>query len=360
MTVGVTVAGSHGCKSCTLRYPPGNTASTVSLTRTGNTIVISPLVPFTAEFNGTRYTFNDVRLFYPSPIRVEGIQADAVIQCIDSTNLMILIPLQKAASGNGSSFEFLSPIASRLDPATADGMGLKDNPVEDPKIMASGDFVAKLMEYARVKRAQAAGDTYNTISVPTGQNWALTNLVKESDPYFTWVNSGLEQYTRSDSDCDRYIGWRATKGAQVIFYQNPVPIAQDDFVRLTSTVGPVKPADVLSPVTNPLYMPGKATGCRVPLPPLKLPKIHIDAKVTDLMMYAFMLAAVLLAVVLAVAIVNSDALDQFGKGFARLFSWGTPAKASAAPAGSAPPPDPMAGLGALAAAAGKKGINLPK
>jgi len=334
MSVGVTVAGSHGCKTCNLKYPPSNTASTVSLTRDGNMIVIKPLVPFTVVFNEKPSTFSDIRLFYPSPIRVEGVQADAVIQCVDGTKLTILIPLKKAVSGSGLSFEFLAPITSRLDPATADGMGIKDEPVEDPEIMKSGSALAKGLESYRVSRAKAAGDSYNTITVPTGQNWALTNLVKETDAYFTWVNSDLEQYTRADSLCDRYIGWRSTSGAQVIFYQNPVAIPQDDFAKLTATVGPVLPSEVLSPVMNPLYMPGKATGCTTPLPSLKLPKLQVDAKLYDLMMYIFLLAAVLLAVVVAVAVVNSDAVDQFAKGFARLFSWGTPAKASTA----APPP----------------------
>ena len=343
MSVGVTVAGSQGCKTCKLTYPQGNTASTVSLTRHGNMIVIKPLVPFTAVFNGRTATFAEIRLFYPSPVRVEGVQADAVIQCVDGTNLMVMIPLKKAGSGRGLSFEFLAPITSRLDPTTADGMGIKDEAVEDPEIMKTGSFYEKVTEVKRVMAAKAAGDSYNTITVPTGQNWALTNLVTDADPYFTWVNSDLEQYTRADSECNRYIGWRSTTGSQVIFYQNPVAIPEADLVKLTTTVGPVIPEDVIAPVMNPLYMAGRATGCTAPLPPLKLPKMQLDAKLADLMMYIFLLAAVLLAVVVAVAIVNSDSLDRFAKGFARLFSWGTPAKAPAAP----PPvqaPDPLAML----------------
>jgi hypothetical protein len=352
MSVGVTVAGSHGCKSCELTYPQSNTSSVVDVTRKGNMIVMMPPLPFTAVFNGIKATFTEVRLFYPSPIRIEGVQADAVVQCVDD-QLTILIPLKKAEGAGGLSGKFLNTITSRLSPASAEGLGLPDNPEEDPKIMESKNFFAILRERSRVIQAKAAGTSYLTINVQTGQDWALTNLVKETDPYFTWVNSSLEQYTRADTECVRYIGWRSTSGAQVIFYQNPVAILEADFNKLTATVGPVKPSDVLSPVTNPLYMAGKATGCKPPLPPLKLPSMKLDAKLSDLVMYIFLLAVVLLAVIFAVAIVNSDSLAQFGKNFMRVFSWGTPAKASAA---AAPPPNP---LGAVAALATKKGIPLP-
>jgi hypothetical protein len=357
MNAGVSVAGSRGCKSCSLVYPQSNTASMVSVTRKGNMIVMTPSVPFTAVFNGIKATFSDVRLFYPSPIRIEGVQADGVIQCVDD-NLTILIPLKKSEGGSGLSSQFLTPVASRLNPANAEGLGLPDNPQEDPKIMESKNFFAMLIERNRVAQAKAAGTSYLKIDVPTGQDWALTNLVKDTDPYFTWVNSTLEQYTRADYECVRYLGWRSTSGAQVIFYQNPVPILEADFNRLTVTVGPVKPSDVLSPVTNPLYRAGKATGCSPSLPPLKLPSMKLDSKLSDFVMYIFLLAVMLLAVVFAVAIVNSDSLAQFGKGVMRLFSWGTPAKAAAAP--SAAPPNPLGGLGALAALAGKKGIPIPK
>lgn len=345
MNAGVSVAGSRGCKSCSLVYPQANTASTVSLTRKGNMIVMTPSVPFTAVFNGIKATFTDVRLFYPSPIRIEGVQADGVVQCADD-NLTILIPLKKSEGASGLSAQFLNTIVSRLNPATAEGMGLPDNPEENPKIMESKDFFAILMERIRVANAKAAGTSYLKVNVPTGQDWALTNLVKDTDPYFTWVNSSLEQYTRAEYECARYLGWRSTGGAQVIFYQNPVPILETDFNRLTVTVGPVKPSDVLSPVTNPLYMAGKATGCKPVLPPLKLPSMKLDSKLSDFAMYIFLLAVVLLAVVFAVAIVNSDSLAQFGRGFVRLFSWGTPAKASAAP--PPPPPGPLGALTALA------------
>ena len=307
MNVGITVAGSEGCKGCTLSFPLGNTASEVVLTRDKNTIVIKPLSPFAAIFNGRQAVFTEVHLYHPAPLRVEGIQADAVLQCI-SGDTFLFIPLAKSAGGGGRSIDFLNAIAAQLDPETSVGLGIvnKDS------------------------------NQYEKPTVHTGGDWALTMLVSGTDPYFTWVNSELEQYTKFDSGCDRYIGWKSKTGAQVIYFQNPVSVSSADIEKLTRTAGPVMPDEVLSTVQHPLYSAGEAKNCKPPLPKLKMPTFKMDKGLKDFMMYFILLAASLLAIVLAIAFINSDILKPFAAGLTRLFSWRTPK-----PGVALPPPGVM-------------------
>jgi hypothetical protein len=156
-------------------------------------------------------------------------------------------------------------------------------------------------------------------------------LVSGTDPYFTWVNSELEQYTKSDSTCDRYIGWKSKEGDQVIYFQNPVSISASDIETLTATVAPVMPSEVLETVQHPLYSAGTAKNCPPVLPSLKVPTFKMDKKLTEFITYFLLFAATLLGIVVAIAFVNSDIIKPVAAGFTRLMSWRTPKPGSVAP-----------------------------
>ena len=229
LNTGVTVADSKRCTKCSLSFPAGNTTAAASLTRDMNTLVLRPFAPFAATFDDKQFSFSELRLFYPAPIKIEGVQADAVLQCVDGDSLMIFIPLKKS-DVTSPSLQFLSPVVEHLTPLTADGLGAVDS--------ISGQ--------------------YKQLSIATGQTWSISTLVSGTDPYFTWTNSALEQYTRRDGKCDRYIGWRSTPGPKVIYFQNPVGVLSADILKLMQITGPVLPSSVLKAVTNPMYSPGVA------------------------------------------------------------------------------------------------------
>ena len=239
--VGLSIATSEQCASCSLSFPLGNTASASAMTRDKNTIVLRPFSPFVAVFNGRQFTFSELLLYYPAPLRVEGVQADAVLQCNSGTELEIFIPLKKGST-TGDSGAFLSAVSQRLDPATSAGLGIVN---KDSK-------------------------AYERFDIVTGKDWSLTNLVTTSAPYFTWVDSKLEQYVKAELMCDRYIGWRSKPGPQVIYFQNPVSVSAADIDRLTATVGAVMPNTVLSSITQPLYFSGRAN-CPAPAAKPKTP-----------------------------------------------------------------------------------------
>lgn len=323
---GIRVATSRECVSCSLVFPGANTTSTVSMTRDGNTLVITPFSPLTATFNGRQAVFREVRIYYPAPIKVEGVQADAVVQFVDEGNIEIFVPIGKSAGNAGTSFGFLSNLVSNLDVTTSEGLGIVD---PDTK-------------------------KYVTTTPVTGQNWSLTNLVTPTDPYFTWVDGKLEQYTRMDWGCDRYIGWRATAGSQIIYFQNPVPVSDTDINKLTTTIGGVRPEDVITTLANPLYSPGEAKNCP-PVPiKLKLPTFDSNKGMADFIQYVIVVIAAILGIVAALAFMRSQGI-QGAVGMVR--TWMTPRKPGgtvAAPtAAAAPSPGLSSALSAANVLKGK-------
>jgi hypothetical protein len=307
MNVGITVAKSQTCQSCVLTFDQANTSSGVTVTRKGGALRVTPFAPFTITFNGRQAVFTELAIFRPAPLRVEGVQADVVVQFIDGQNLILFVPLMKADGGSGPGFSFLSPITSRLDPATSTGLGVfkKDT------------------------------STYDTLDISTGQDWSITNLVDNSDPYFTWSNSELEEYVKMDTECTRWIGWRQKPGAQVIYFQNPVSVSRSDIDAINNTLSSVKPNDVLSPVMNPLYVAGKPKNCKPVLPQFKFPKTSEDKTTANFVLGFFMVVIVFLSIVIAVAFVNSDLMKSIGEGLLRVFSWRTVKKVAPSPAPAA-------------------------
>jgi hypothetical protein len=339
--VGLSIATSEQCASCSLSFPLGNTASASAMTRDKNTIVLRPFSPFVAVFNGRQFTFSELLLYYPAPLRVEGLQADAVLQCNSGTELEIFIPLKKGST-TGASGAFLSAVSQRLDPATSAGLGI-------------------------VKKDSTE---YERFDIVTGQDWSLTNLVTTSAPYFTWVDSKLEQYVKADLMCDRYIGWRSNPGPQVIYFQNPVSVSAADIDKLTATVGAVMPDTVLSNITQPLYFSGKAN-CPAPAPKPKTPSSTGLTVAT--FGNAFTNFIFVLLILLAVAIVSFGVQTVIGRRLIGDVSATAQETTKAVTASGPPVPeagvfaglkdlatsvtDPTAALKAVAAAKGAAAVN---
>jgi hypothetical protein len=239
-----------------------------------------------------------LRIYTPSPLRIQGEQADAVLQCFGQ-NITLFIPLVGYSGGTGASMDFLSPITAKLDPTSSSGLGAR-------------------MENTRM---------YDSFDVNTGHSWSLTNLVTAESPYFTWVDSDVEQYTIRDTECDRWIGWRSTPGKQVIFFEKPAAILPADLQKITETIGVVDPAEVLKTISNPLYSPGVATDCPIVLPKFNVPDYSAYSGFSDLVTYMIIMSIAVLAIVFAVLIVNSEGMTYLSDGLKRMFAWRTPTAA---------------------------------
>jgi hypothetical protein len=276
---GISVATSSGCDSCVLTFDLGSTTSLVTATRVperetslGNRIQLTPSIPLTLTFNGRRASFAQLYLYYPAPLRVEGEQADAVLECVDPDNIILFVPLKSDRSGG----DFLDTIAPRITP-TADGLGIPDPTTKE----------------------------YKKIPIPTGNGWSFTSVVTAADPYFTWSDSPLEQYVISDNPFQKHIGWRPKPGPQVIYFKNPVPVASSSIDLITATIGPVKPEDVLHSVTNTMFVTGEPCAAAVSDTEYKQPpppKFKLSG-LSEVMLYIFFSIAVFFGIIAAVALV---------------------------------------------------------
>jgi hypothetical protein len=169
-------------------------------------------------------TISTLSMYYPSPLRIENVQHDAVLSLNDpsdpTTRTVILIPL-KAGIGSAS-VDFFNKIAKHLTTVT--------NP----------DPVTGL---------------YPETSIPTGNGWNIKdvfylgspgndNIAKVTDAYYTWMGAG--SYTRvekSRTDEEIVYGWDPD-GVQVRYFmlETPVSISTTDLSFLTRSLPPT-PAD---------------------------------------------------------------------------------------------------------------------
>ena len=307
--VGITIAGSRQCNNCNLSVAVSSSSSVITLTRDNKTdgmLLLEPAVPLSVNFNGTTAVFNQIALYAPGPTSVEQVNADAVIEC-RSDELRLFIPFK--ASDSGDHITFLNAIAGALDPTTAKGLG-----IVDPKT-----------------------GKYGTAIAPTGQDWSIAKLVDGTrDPYFTWVNGTLTQYTISDSECWSRIGWKASAGPTVIYFQNSINVSSADITKIRNTIGTVSPRDVGLTINNTMYYPGQSN-CAAPLPKLKLPVFQPNSAFNDYALYFGILFVAFLAVVAAVslAMMKDGPIQMFAGGVSRLF--GSFPKTNSAPG-------PMPGL----------------
>ena len=321
--IGVTIAGSRQCNDCSLTVAQSSSSSVIMLKRdpvTKGMLLLEPSVPLSVNFNGTTAVFNQIALYTPAPTSVEHVNADAVLHCW-SDSIWLFIPLK--AGDSGPNVAFLSAITGVLDPATSAGLGIVDS-----------------------KTGQ-----YGTATAAPGQDWSIASLVNGvNDPYFTWVNGKLEQYTISDSQCERHLGWKSTSGPQVIYFQNSVTVSSSDITRLRETIGTVLPADIGLTISGTMYSPGQLN-CPSPPVKLKVPKFQPPSPVIDFVGYFVILLVAFLGVVAAVSLMlmKNGPIQYIAAAISRMFDSVMPPPPPPAPA--APQLPSVAGLGSLGASA---------
>lgn len=138
-----------------------------------------PNIPFKMKFNETDILVKSITVYHPAPLRINDVQADAVISLNDPSDKTvnpeldseyhILIPIV-AGSANTPSARFFNRLATHI-PTVADA-----------------DYMTGL---------------FDTADIPTGKDWSLTQLFPPKDPaegcckviepgYFKW--EGVDSY----------------------------------------------------------------------------------------------------------------------------------------------------------------------
>lgn len=264
-STGVSVAGATECKRCELELGNNVSTSVVTIQRVGNPaqyarqpgfelaagkLLITPDKPFEFRFNGQSFTVNYMTIYRPSPIRVENIQADAVLSLNDyhtAPSHVILIPL-----------------------STSNTFGLGANFVD--RIMAN---------------VHGIDEDDKPLAISVGNDWSLTNVlptaqdksgkVVVSVPYFKWSGTELVEKLIQDYWFLKFYGWRPREGdTTTIMLKDPVAVSG-----LTATylqLLPYVPSDkgAPSPSSAYVYQKGKCLTCtnKPRIDPVKLEELQ--------------------------------------------------------------------------------------
>jgi len=178
------------------------------------------------------FTVTQMTLYHPSPIRIDSVQADAMLSLNDPTDkaakYIVLIPLRSVNSGNPSN-TFFNTIARNL---------------------------------FSIKEQRPDTGEYDETTIPTGSDWSLDKLftltagegsTTVKNGFFTWtgvagyqrVNKGTVQ---SGNKIITTIGWKQAEGLsqpQYILLDTPLDINTEDMATLTQSLPVTPPAEAI-------------------------------------------------------------------------------------------------------------------
>ena len=196
---------------------------------------IEPSIPFEMSFNGEKIPIKTMTVYHPCPLRLEGVQPDAVMSLNDpgfgSANYVILVPLVSRNSADPS-IVFFDKVLSQVGAVSA----------PDP----SGQYPAR--------------------NVPTGDNWALSKIFDVSaggqggldvtNGYYEWKGMPALERVRKDGPGTITYDWvESGKSPRYIMLDTPVAISSTALATLTQALPPTPSSDAIHAVlysSNPL------------------------------------------------------------------------------------------------------------
>ena len=287
-SVGLTLATAQACADCDFQIDEGISSSMVEMYRgydplhydpakpeTSGTFsertraFIHPTIPFKARYGGAEETFRNLSVYAPSPLRIENVQHDAVLQVGEQgiNSLILLIPLAVSSQTSESS-KFMAKITNAIDSlsgANPNGMIQKPLTNDDPcppefpvNDRSGGDPAAPV---TACKAKNPAGNKQGvdwewkekltktilpTYPVATGNDWKLTHMIGSTDPYYTWLDVDY-------SWNPLFRQWFASSGGtRYIMLQNPVGVSANDMASITKL--PVtRPTMMISQLPSAMY-----------------------------------------------------------------------------------------------------------
>lgn len=194
---------------------------------------LEPSIPFEMSFNGQNIPIKTMTVYHPCPLRLEGIQADAVLSLndpsFDKPKYVILVPLV----GRNSA---------------------------DPSV---GFFDKVLSQVGAVSAPDPSGQ-YPVRHVPTGDDWTLSKVFgikpggEVTNGYYEWKGMpALERVKEERPGVIEYV-WRESKtdsSPRYILLDSPVTISTTSLATLTQTLPPTPPSEAVHAVlynSNPL------------------------------------------------------------------------------------------------------------
>ncbi len=188
---------------------------------------ITPDKPIELKFNGTTFTVSEMSIYRPCPIRVENIQADAVLSLNDY-------------STPGATHVVLIPISAAVSYGPA------------------GDFIGRVMQNVNAFVMDEATKQYAPIQMPTGNDWAITRLLPTgsennivASAYFTWTSGAFSRVKLSESASHVRYGWEQKNGITTIMVKEPALVSYATSTYLTML--PYAPSSESAPPPPSLY-----------------------------------------------------------------------------------------------------------
>lgn len=198
----------------------------------------TPSIPFKMVYGGREITVSTMTLYHPCPLRIDNVQADAVMSLNDPSfgkpDVVVLIPLVGRNSA-APSVSFFAKIAPEIVSVSA----------EDP---ASGEYLTR--------------------DIPTGANWSLSKVfgisagkgqsIEVANGFYSWSGMPALERKRVESRNTITYSWEpsGTRPPRYIMLDTPVDINPSDLATITQRL-PITPPDdaihaVLYDGSNPL------------------------------------------------------------------------------------------------------------
>lgn len=192
-------------------------------------VKLTPSIPFRMRFSAANQPVNEITiktmtLYHPSPLRLEGVQPDAILSLndpsFDDPNYVILVPLV-ARNGVSNSVQFLGKVMSQV---------------------------------GAVSQADPSSGAYVSRDVPTGSDWTLSKLftVQPSgdgnfdvvNGFYEWKGMPTLERVREEGRGTITYSWKESgkPSPRYIMIDTPVECSPSDLAVLTQRM-PVTPAN---------------------------------------------------------------------------------------------------------------------
>jgi hypothetical protein len=190
----------------------------------------TPSIPFKMVYGGQEITVSTMTLYHPCPLRIENVQADAVLSLNDPSfgkpGVVVLIPLVGRNSA-APSLSFFAKIAPEIVSVSA----------EDP---SSGEYLTR--------------------DIPTGANWSLSKVfgisagkgesIEVANGFYSWMGMPALERTRVESGNTITYSWEpsGTPSPKYIMLDTPVDINPGDLATITQRLPITPPEDAIHAV----------------------------------------------------------------------------------------------------------------
>jgi hypothetical protein len=198
---------------------------------------LTPSIPFKLSFMGQEITVKTMSVYHPCPLRIEGVQPDAVLS------------LNDPSFDDGSGYIILVPLIAKNS--------------ADPSI----EFFDRVLPQINALMAPEATGQYITRNIATGTNWSLTKVFSTSkgtgdslevqSGYYEWKGMPALERVREDGNNTITYSWKESgkPSPRYIMLDTPVGISSSSLSSITQSLPVTPTSDAIHAVlysSNPL------------------------------------------------------------------------------------------------------------